>query len=380
VQTLRLARLGQTMETGRIERWLKREGDAIAVGDVLYEVQTEKATVDVEATAAGTLARIVAAEGDELPVGALVAVVADPGEQPTDADIDRAVAEAAGATPAPAEATPEPVAVAAAPTTDRIRIMPRARALAERAGIGLEALAGTGPGGAITVADIERATDTGGPRVLERRRLDGRARAMADAVTRSVREIPQFFQQVTVMADGLQRRRREAARPVTYTDVLIAACARAVADCPTANAMFAGNEVVVYEDVNVGVAVATPGGLVVPVLRRAQTLGLEEIAAATDELVARARDGKLGPDDLSGGTITVSNLGMRGIEQGAAIITPPQAAIVFAGAIVERPVVRDGRVDVAACFQLSVTFDHRVLDGASAAEFTASLRRHLEDD
>ncbi|HEY1687619.1 MAG TPA: dihydrolipoamide acetyltransferase family protein [Solirubrobacteraceae bacterium] len=392
MQKLRLARLGQTMEQAAIQIWLKDEGESIAVGESICEVETEKATVDVEATAAGELVRIVVPAGERVPVGTLLAIIADPGESLTAEQIDAAIAEesssAGEAAAAPAQQEPATAAPSSA-AAGRVRIMPKARALAASAGLDPATLSGSGPGGAITVADVEAAVggnDDALPRVRERRELAGRARAMAEVMTRSAREIPQFFQQVTVRTEGIARQLEQAraqqtseqAPRISFTDVILAACARAVGDCPLANASFSGDALVLYEDVNIGLAVSTPAGLIVPVIRRAQELSLQQLAVSRAELVERAREDKLTLQDVGGATITLSNLGMNGIEQGEALITPPQAAIIFIGATTERALVSDGKVEVAACLELSITYDHRVLEGASAAEFTLSVRRNLE--
>ncbi|HEY1775321.1 MAG TPA: dihydrolipoamide acetyltransferase family protein [Solirubrobacteraceae bacterium] len=387
MQMLRLARLGQTMEEATVERWLKTEGDSVAAGDALCEVQTEKAIVDIEAMTPGHIARILVPAGERAMVGSLLAIIADPGEALTPEDIETAVRDEGTESAAP---PPEPAAVSEVVATSvrRMRAMPKARARAAELGVDLTTVVGTAADGAITLGDVERAaagTSVAEARVSQRVPLTPRERMMADVVTRSVREVPQFFQQVTVRAEAITRQRDEArlrqapgAPAVSFTDVLIAGCVAASRACPRANASFDGDAVILYEDVNVGVAVSTPGGLVVPVVRRAQELDLEQVAAARADLVERARQERLTPEDVGGATITVSNLGMHGVEQGEALITPPQAAIVFVGATTDRAVVIDGRVEVGACLELSVTFDHRVLDGAAASVFTLQLRQHLE--
>jgi pyruvate dehydrogenase E2 component (dihydrolipoamide acetyltransferase) len=375
VHKLHLPRLGQTMERGTILRWFKRDGEPFAVGEPLYEVESEKASIEVEAKLPGTLARIVAPEQEELPVGVLLAVVADPGESLSAEQVEAAIAEEKGE-----------VAAAPGPAV-RMRIMPRARTLAQQLGLDLASLKGSGPGGSITVEDVQRAAaPAGGPRVRERRPLRGIPRTMAEVVTRSWLEVPQFVQVVLVDASGLVARRQGEAETVerqhgvtlSYTDLVLEAVVKAATEVPEANASFADDAIILYEDVNIAVAVATDAGLVVPVIHRAQELSLEERVARLRDLSERARAGALAKEDVRGGTITVSNLGMFGVESGTPLVMAPQATIVFAGAIVERPVVIDGSIQARPTLYVSTAFDHRVLDGASAARFTGALKQHLE--
>ncbi|MHB1592927.1 MAG: dihydrolipoamide acetyltransferase family protein [Streptosporangiaceae bacterium] len=414
---LHLPRLGQTMQSGVINHWYVTEGSSFEVGDVLYELETEKMNTDVEAKLPGTLARLVNEVGVEIPIGATLAVVADPGETLTEDDIADALAgeqagrpvgageprhsgtEPGGADPStravrgPA-GTYDPGPVAAAdPAPARVRAMPRARALAAERGLDLAAISGTGPGGSITVADVENAavppSAAGATEpasivaVRERRPVRGIARAMAENVTRSWREVPQFVQQTRADASALQRRRMDAAdrgAPVSLTALLIAAIAHAVKAVPEANASFQGEEIVLYSDVNVSVAIATDHGLIVPVLHGAQKLDPAGVASGVRDLADKASTGRLGPGDFSSGTITVSNLGMFGVETGFPLVTVPQAVIVFAGAVTQRPVVSNGQVLVRPELGLAIGFDHRVLDGATAARFTSALRGALESD
>ena len=396
---LYLPRLGQTMEKGTIQAWMKEEDDFFEVGDVLYEVETEKVVTEVEAKQPGTLARILVPVGEERPAGTVLAIAADPGEEPSEEEIEAAVSEAAGevdeaAAEEAAEEAEVPAEAPARASGGKVRAMPKARALARELGVDLEAVEGTGRNGSITVGDVRAAADgardgdgTGarGPRVAETRSLSGLGRTMAEVVARSWREIPQFVQMVELDAGALTERRRaeteraEGAAP-SYTDLLIEAMVGAVEEEPLANASFAGgDEIVVYRDVHVSLAVATETGLVVPVVRRAQELSLAELASATRGVAKKAREGGLAAEDVEGGTITLSNLGMLGIEAGTPMVTAPQAAVVFAGAIVEKPMAVDGRVEIRPALTLSIGYDHRVLDGATAARFTTALRRQIEE-
>ena len=394
MHALHLPRLGQTMERGTIDRWLVRVGQAFAIGEPLYVVETEKVNVEVEAKLAGSLARLMVSEGDEVPVGALLAMVADPGETASDADIEAAIAgDRRPATP-PAPAREDHAAGGPAPAAKpgtKVRAMPRARARALELGIDLSIVSGSGSDGSITVDDVERAArgreDAGDrPRVRARQPLSGVARAMADVVSRSWRDIPQFVQQVSVDAGALMERRRRdgpgfveaSGLSLSYTVLLLEAIVHAIAAAPGVNASLAEDAIVEYEDVNISVAVAGPSGLVVPVIRRAQACSRRDLARQLNDLAGRARTGKLRPADVAGGTITLSNLGMFGVETGIPLVTAPQAAVVFAGAIADRPAVVNGSLAVRPILQLAIAYDHRVVDGARAASFTAALKSFLE--
>jgi pyruvate dehydrogenase E2 component (dihydrolipoamide acetyltransferase) len=271
--------------------------------------------------------------------------------------------------------------------------MPRARAMAQQLGVDLATVQGSGPGGTISVEDVQRAasaspasTVSTAPGILERRPLRGIARTMAEVVTQSWREIPQFVQIAMVDASNLAARRQAEGPAVreshgvnlSYTDLILGAVIRSVQDVPEVNASFAGDSIIVYEDINLAVAVATDEGLVVPVIHRAQRLSLGELAVQRREIVDWARSGTLAPHNMEGGTITVSNLGMAGVETRTPLVTRPQAAIVFIGAIVDRPVAVGGAVAIHPTFYISVGYDHRVVDGATAARFTGGLKTRLE--
>jgi pyruvate dehydrogenase E2 component (dihydrolipoamide acetyltransferase) len=275
--------------------------------------------------------------------------------------------------------------------------MPKARARARELGVDISVVEGTGRGGAITAEDVERAaasvagpSDGGaqdtGPKIRERRLLRGAARTMAEVVSRSWLEVPQFVQMVELDASALLKRRREEAEGIketygvnlSYTDVFLEALVSAVEEEPLANSSLRDDEVVIYEDVNVSVAVAAETGLLVPVIHRAQRLSLGDLAVRFRELASKAREGRLSSEDVEGGTITLSNLGMHGVEGGTPLVTSPQAAVAFFGAIVEKPWVVEGRLEVRPVMALSVGYDHRILDGATAARFTTALRRRLE--
>ena len=392
---LRLPRLGQTMTQGAVLEWFKKENEAYKIGDLLYELEAEKSSYEVEAKRAGTIARIVIETGQVLPTSALLAVVADPGESLSESEIDAAIAEeqptepvataAAGAAPKVQTEMPAPPAVRTGP----IKAVPKARALAKEYGLDLGVIQGTGKGGVITVEDIEGAKDAvqkGLPRVRERRPVVGLLRSNAEAVKRSWTQIPQFVQMIWVDASPLFERRLAEGPALkqshnvdlSLNDLILHAAVGAVSEAPEVNSTFTGDEIIYYEDVNVSVAMATDAGLVVPVIHNAQELSLGGLAAEIRELAGRARSNALTSEDMRGGTLTVSNLGMFGVETGTPIITPPQAAIVFLGTTVERPVVRDGAIEVRPQMGISIAYDHRILDGKTAAKYTMAVKKRLE--
>ncbi len=403
-----LPRLGQGMESGTIVRWLKSEGDAVEKGEPLYELDTDKVTQEVEAEAAGVLLKIVVAEG-EVPVGRTVAVIGEPGEEvalsgepETARGADEPEPQRAPEVPdAPPEGNGRP-SEAATPSSlhspaGRVKASPLARRIARERGIDLAALSGTGPEGRIVAEDVERAA------VSPRRAAPARAAAAAPAPSTEVErveltsirrtiarrlteawQVPVFQLQASADMTRVNElvarlRERDADVRVTVTDVLIAVSAAALMRHPEVNALFADEAILRYRTANVGLAVAAPQGLVVPVVRGAERLRLAEIAAARADLVARAREAKLRQEDLEDGTFTISNLGMYSVERFTAVLNPPQAAIVAVGAIEDRVVAVGGEVAVRPTMTLVGTFDHRSVDGAPAAEFLQTLKESLEE-
>lgn len=383
------------MTQGAVLEWFKKENEPYEIGDLLYELEAEKSTYQVEAKRAGSIARIVIETGQLLPTSALLAVVADPGESLSESEIDAAIAEeqpivpaavaAVGGAPKAQTETPTPPAVPTGP----IKAVPKARALAKEYGLDLQMIEGTGKGGTITVKDVEDTKDAvqkGLPRVRERRPVVGLARINAEAVTRSWTQIPQFVQMIWVDASPLFERRLAEGPALkqshnvdlSLNDLILHAAVGAVAEAPEVNSTFTGDEIIFYEDVNVSVAIATDAGLVVPVIHKAQELSLGGLATEIREVAGRARSNALTPEDMRGGTITVSNLGMFGVETGTPIITPPQAAIVFLGTTVERPVVRDGAIEVRPYMGVSIAYDHRIVDGRTASKYTMAVKKRLE--
>lgn len=394
MQILRLPALGETMEMGVIVVWYKSEGDAVAVGDALYEVENEKSAISVEAMGAGVLARIVAPAAAEVRVGAPVAVMAEVGETPTPEEIHRLLSAETGAgepAPAPAPAPADPGSPPAPEKKkpagkERIRAMPKARALAKSMGVDLAAVQGTGRAGIITPDDVEAAAAAAapsGPRVRERRPLRGYPRAMAAAMARNWTEIPHFSQTLLVQAGSLLARRRAhraEGMEVSLNDLMVAAVVGACLEVPEVNASLAGKAVVLYEEVNVAVGVDTEHGLAAPVVQGAERLDLGGLAAEIRRLADAARRRRLTFEDIGGATITTSNLGPGGVDFGTPIISRNTAATIYFGTVADRPVVVDGRVVAAPTCHVSGAFDHRVVDGATGARFLRALGAILESD
>jgi pyruvate dehydrogenase E2 component (dihydrolipoamide acetyltransferase) len=374
--------LGMAQETGKVLRWLKRQGDAVTKGEPLLEIETDKATVELEAPESGTLAQVSVAEGETVPVGRVIARILAPGET----GVAPLPAPGPVASPAlPSRDTPAPArsaagaptaAVAAAPVapSGRVPASPKARRLAKERGVDLAALAGSGPAGAVLADDVLMAQAA--PAMSTVWRL------MAERTTHSWTTVPHFFLMREVAAAGLiawrDEQHQRSGAEITYTDLLIALVAAVLRDHPRANARWEHGAVVLNAAINVGLAVATQDGLVVPVIHGADDLSVNDIATQRRDLVGRARAGRLRPPDLMGGTFTISNLGMYAIDAFTAIINAPQAAILAVGRIADRVVPVDGHPAVRPMLITSLSCDHRVLDGARAAQFLEALAHLIE--
>jgi len=423
---VKLPRLGQGMEAGTIVRWLKSEGDTVQKGEPLYELDTDKVTQEVEAEAGGVLLKIAIPEG-EVEVGKTIAVIGEAGEevteafgdgedeQPGAAESDDAAESAEKPARAPVrdaereagreastEAPSEPEQQATnggQPESDggRVKASPLARRIARERGVDIAALSGTGPEGRVVAEDVERAAASGAPTrapaaaavvpsgEVEIEKLTSLRKTIARRMTEAW-QAPAF--QIAMSADmsrALALRERmvgmlqEGQTKPTISDVLTKICASALMRHRDVNALFAGEAIELHPSANIGIAVAIPKGLVVPVIPQCERKSIAEIAAVRADLVERARSGKLRQEDLDGGTFTISNLGMYGVERFVAVLNPPQAAILAVGAAEEKPVVRDGEVVARPMLELTLTCDHRSLDGATAAEFLRTVKTFLEE-
>ncbi len=414
---VKLPRLGQGMESGTIVRWLKAVGDPVRRADPLYELDTDKVTQEVEAEVDGVLLEILVPSGDA-EVGATIAVIGEAGAIP-----DAAAADGDGSSAAPAPPTEEPAdrpapaaepasppptaaaavvaaAVPTAPASGRVKASPLARRIARERGIELGSVVGTGPEGRVLAEDVER-TATGGPapvvaeapgsaplprvageiEVVElttiRRTI---ARRLTEAWTAPVFQlgVAADMTEAAALRETLVAATTEGDVKPTVNDLLVKFAAVALVRHPHVNATFTGEEIHRHPSAHVGIAVAAPQGLVVPVIADADRRSVREIARARADLVARARDNKLKLEDLEGGTFTISNLGMFGVEQFTAVLNPPQVAILAVGAVKDEVVVVDGEIEIAPLLRLTLTCDHRAIDGADGARFLQTLVALIE--
>lgn len=468
-----MPKLSDTMEEGKILRWLKQPGQPIEAGEVLVEVETDKADMEIEAEHDGVLEEIRLREGDSGPVGAVIAVIGDgaapvasdtttstsptqdepqsapgsisenPAPEPAEVSAPQAEPEPAHSTPVQTPPPAPPVAQAtaanasaratgAAPSVGTTKVSPLARTRAAELGVDPSTLVGTGPGGRVTRKDVEeahrskastaapapptpavRATPpapgqagsgtitvrpppvreqvpvppvrVSGDGAVQRIPLTGMRAAIARRMTESKREAPHFYVSTVANMDAAVEMRKGlkaaggAASGVTYNHLILKACADALRASPEMNSRFVGDAIEILPDINIGMATAVPDGLVVPVIHNADKISLLDVGARARELAEKAKQRNFGGNDLSGATFSVSNLGMYDVEDFVAVINPPQAAILAVGSVAQRPVVRDGELGVSFTVHLTVSCDHRAVDGARAAEFLAEVRARLEN-
>jgi len=381
---VKLPRLGQGMESGTIIRWLKSEGEPVAKGDPLYELDTDKVTQEVEAEASGVLLKIAVPEG-EVEVGRTIAFIGKEGESVSAVEAPAPVSD----TKTVSDTVEQPKRVPQQTTNGRVKASPLARRLARERGIDLAAIRGTGPEGRIVAEDVERSEVTAAPAPkappaeVTSTPLSNVRKTIARRLTEAW-TVPAFM--LTVSADmtranELVARRRELEPDVrvTVTDLLTRVCAQALVRHPGMNVQYTDDALLAFPNANVGIAVAAPQGLVVPVVHNAEQLTLSQIAAVRGDLVARAREAKLRAEDIEGGTFTISNLGMFEVDQFVAVLNPPQASILAVGATREQVVPVDGELHVVPLMTMTLTCDHRAVDGATGAEFLKTIKTFLED-
>ncbi len=383
--------LEMAQETGKLLSWRKKEGERVTKGEPLLEIETDKAVVEVESPGDGILAGVTAEVGAVIPVGQTIAWLVSPGEKPP--------AKSATAAPtARASSSPRPTAAAAASISEQRvgaapQISPKARRLAKEIGVEISQICGTGPDGTITSEDVQRAADSKGasrvaataPAGMEA--LSQVARLMAERTTQSWTSVPHFFLVRDVDAGELiaaqkrigQEMEKAQGAGATITDLLIALVARTLAKHPRMNASWTAEGIRSNPEINVSVAMAVKDGVVGAVIHKANTAKLAEISTLRRELTERARAGRLRPADITGGTFTLSNLGMYKVDAFSAIITPPQAAILAVGSISERVVPVDGKPGIRPMMTMTLSSDHRVVDGARAAEFLSELANAIRE-
>lgn len=372
-----MPKLTDSMEEGVVVKWRKAEGERVESGDVLAEIETDKAVMDLEAFASGTLRKILVPEGTTVPSGALIGIIGEPDE-----DIREIMspspppsrpAERAKAAVSPAE----PVAEGEAPASPRVRTLARAR------DIDLRAVKGSGPGGRIVERDLEPFLTKKDQPAVREILLSQMRKAIVRMTTQSKAPVPHFYVTIEVdMAEGLgvveESKKPPAGASVSINHLIIAAAARALKQHPGINAAFAGETIKVFSGIDIGIAVALDDGLIVPVLRDCGEKTLTQIAEEERALVLRAKNRDLSPEEYTGATFLISNLGQYDVESFSAVILPPAAAVLAVGSARKVPVVRDGRVEAGCRMKVTLSCDHRVIDGAAAAQFLGTFRHALE--
>ena len=431
--------LSPTMTEGTLAKWHVKEGDEISSGDVIAEIETDKATMEVEAVEEGRVGKLLVSEGTEgVPVNDVIAVLLEEGEDASAIDAAASApakgngAETPAASPAPATAeapapssapAPSPTPAPPAPSSNGARVFasPLARRMAAQAGLDITALKGSGPHGRIVKADIDAALAGGkpaaaaapaaaatappaqapaktpapsGPGARQMADLLGMSyrleplssmrKVIASRLSESKQTVPHFYLTMECQLDALLKVRKELNSrsddyKISVNDFVIRAAALALKKVPTANASFDPEGLLYYDHADISVAVATPSGLITPIVKAAETKGLATISTEMKDLAGRAREGKLKPEEYQGGSFSVSNLGMFGVKEFAAIINPPQGCILAVGAGEQRPVIKDGAVSIATAMNCTLSVDHRVVDGAVGAEFLAAFKALIED-
>jgi pyruvate dehydrogenase E2 component (dihydrolipoamide acetyltransferase) len=415
---IQMPALSPTMEEGTLSKWLVKEGDTVKSGDVMAEIETDKATMEFEAVDEGVIGKIVVAEGtDGVKVGTVIAVLVEEGEsvpaaappvattpKPEPEVAKAAAAPAAAATPAPAPA----VTRVPAASGDRVKASPLAKRIAAQAGVDLGGLTGSGPNGRIVKADVEgksgapapaaapataaaapaahapvAAQDFGIPHEVEK--LSNIRKTIARRLTESKQTIPHIYLTVDIRLDALLKLRGELNKALerqgvklSVNDLLIKALAKALLACPKCNVQFAGDTLLKFSRADISVAVSIPAGLITPIIVDAGNKSMSVISTEMKDLAARAKDGKLAPHEFQGGTASLSNMGMMGIKQFEAVINPPQAMIMAIGAGEQRPYVVDGALAIATVMSATGSFDHRAVDGADGAELMKVFKELVE--
>lgn len=395
--------LSPTMTEGTLARWVKKEGEAVQSGDVIAEIETDKATMEVEAVDEGILGRILVAEGTaDVAVRTPIAILVEEGEAVPEGPVE----EQKPAAKAPEAAQPAAAAAQAAPAVapkgqekkgERIFISPLARRLAKERGIALTSLTGSGPNGRILRRDVDKVLEAGTASApaaaaapvagsVERVTHSSMRKVIARRLTESKTQVPHFYVSVDIELDallGLRSRLNQSLEAegfkISVNDMMIKAVALALKKQPGLNVQFTEKEMLHFEDVDISMAVSIPDGLVTPVIRQADKKSLKEISQEARSLATRAREGKLQPADYQGGTFSISNMGMFGVKDFAAIINPPQAAILAVASGQKRPVVRDGELAVATVMTATLSVDHRAVDGALGAQWLNTLRDLIQN-
>ena len=397
--SIQMPALSPTMESGNLAKWLVKEGDTVEAGDVIAEIETDKATMEVEAVDEGAIGKILIPDGtDDVPVGTVMAILLEEGEDAS------AITDVPVAAPTPKveatkveapKPTPTPRSAPSAPVQSgtRVKASPLARRIAADKGLDLATIQGSGPNGRIVKRDVEGAQPSAAvtqpiaatvDAPYETVKLSTMRKTIAKRLSESKQTVPHFYLTVDAKIDKLLAARVEVnaqldGEKISVNDFIIKAVALALKKVPDANVQFAGDNILKFSRSDVSVAVAIEGGLITPVVRDAENKGLLAIAREVKDLAARAREGKLAPEEYQGGTFSISNLGMFGIKEFSAVINPPQAAILAVGAGEPRPVVVDGNLEVATVMSMTLSCDHRAIDGAVGATYLQALKGFIEN-
>jgi pyruvate dehydrogenase E2 component (dihydrolipoamide acetyltransferase) len=398
-----------TMTEGKVLKWLKNEGEQVANGDALVEIETDKVDMEVESMASGVLRKVLVQAGETVPVGQMLAVIGKAEE-----DISSLISSNGGAPAAKAPAEPkaapsaqpvqpaaaapaqQPAAPVTASTGGRILASPLARRIAREAGLDLAAIQGSGPGGRIIRRDVESATAAGAPSApapqfapqgpeFRDEPLSQMRKTIAQRLAQSLGPVPHFYLTIDVDMKKAKELRESANKlnadlKLTYNDIIVKACAVALTQHPDVNASYTGNAIRYHNRIHLGIAVAIEGGgLITPVVRDCNLKTLQQISTESKDLIARARTRKLKPEEYAGSTFSVSNLGMMGIVEFSAVINPPEGAILAIGSVEEKPVVEDGQITIGYRCRMTLSCDHRVVDGATGARFLQTLQQILEN-
>ncbi len=423
---LTMPALSPTMETGTLAKWLVKVGDEVESGTILAEIETDKATMEFESIDDGVVGKLLIEDGaEDIPVGQLIAVLLEDGEDASAADAIAADAPAAAPAPAaaapapapaaepapapapaaqaPIPAAPAPVSAPATPVSStganngtRVFASPLAKRIAEQSGYDISQIPGTGPRGRVIKRDVEAyvpsaapvaaagAVSMEGDAPFEEIKLSNMRKTIAKRLTESKQTVPHFYLSVDVELDNLLAARKglnamSDEYKISVNDFVIKACAAALMKVPAANVQFMGDTMRQFKRADISVAVAIEGGLITPVVKGADQKGLRQISDETKDLAKRAHQGKLAPEEYAGGTFSISNMGMMGVKQFDAVINPPQAAILAVGAGEQRPVVKNGELSVATVMTITLSCDHRAIDGAVGAEFLAAVKMFLQE-
>ena len=373
-----MPRLSEDMTFGVIVKWLKKEGESVQRGEPLMEIETEKTTTTVDSPATGILKEVTEPEGAEVPVGKTMAFISGTDEGVTKVETTRQEVSEGLKFAVPSNATVTPIA-----GKEEVRLSPGARRVVKRHGLDITNIRGTGPGGRIVTEDVLKViTETHSPpltaKVMRTIPMTTRRKTIADRLAHSwqtsVHATTVMEVDMSTIVELRQKVVSQTTLPISYTHLIVMAVAKALRQVPVMNSRLSGEEIELLEDVNIGIAVATEAGLVVPVVREVDRKSLADIASAVDELVKKATTGTLSIDEVGGGTFTISNFGTLGCDFATSIINPPQSGLLGVGRIVEKPVVVDGKITIRPMMYMCINFDHRILDGAEASRFLVTLR------